>query len=241
MKVIKQVLSVIIVGVIVLGVPQIAGQIAHLFNYDSIDPNRAFMWISVHHIVQAVIILLLMIIIVKFSPLSFNSFGLQVGNKKVGIRYVKIFTLGFLVYALVSIGMVLMFNTFNQFPYPLSFRNAIGQLSFQLFLSGPSEELIFRGFVMTILALFIHRRILNNRFSIVNIIAAIIFVLAHVGFKLSPFELTYDPMQLVYVFVLGVVYGDCFEKTKSVIYPMLLHSISNVISVSLMLFASFIL
>ena len=238
MKQVKPFLVLVIVFTTALGAPQLAKAFTNRFDFSGIDPDHAFMWITVHHLVQAFIVLIIIAIIIRFTSLSFPQFGLQVGDKKRGLRYVKIFSLGFLVYAIVSIFMVLFLNTFNTFPYPLSFRNIAGQLGFQLLLSGPSEELIFRAFSMTLLSLFISVRILGQRFSVANLIAAFLFVLAHIGITWAPLSFSYDSGQLIYVFVLGVVYGDCFEKTKSVYYPMLLHSISNVISVSLMVFAS---
>ncbi len=98
-------------------------------------------------------------------------------------------------------------------------------------LSGPSEELIFRGFAITMLALVIKGRIFKNQVSWTNIIAAAIFGVAHVKFSFAPFEASYSMFQVIYAIVLGLFYGDCYEKTKSVLYPMIMHSISNVVMV----------
>ena len=81
------------------------------------------------------------------------------------------------------------------------------------------------------LSVFISKRLFKNRVSLANIIVAIIFGLAHIAIIWSPFELRYSLVQVIYAIILGLVYGDCFEKTGSVLYPMALHSISNVISV----------
>ncbi len=67
--------------------------------------------------------------------------------------------------------------------------NIIGQLSFQLLLSGPSEELIFRAFAITMLALVIKDRVFNGKASAANIIAAVIFGLAHMSFSFHPLQL----------------------------------------------------
>jgi membrane protease YdiL (CAAX protease family) len=39
-------------------------------------------------------------------------------------------------------------------------------------------------------------------------------------------------MQVVFSVALGIFYGDCYEKSGSVFYPMIMHSIGNVLSVS---------
>ena len=59
------------------------------------------------------------------------------------------------------------------------------------------------------------------------VIAAVLFGIAHIDIL----HLSFDPFQVCYAFVLGLFYGYTFIKTKSVIYPMTMHSMSNVISV----------
>ena len=238
MRYIKKTVVIVFFIVLLLGIPKLSGMIADQFNYQSIDPDSAFMWISVHHIVQALIFLLIMIVLIPYLKRSDKDFGFHKGDVAIGLKYVKIFSLIFLSYAVISIFIVLITNAFNLFPYPINARNVIGQLSFQLLLSGPSEELIFRAFAITMFSLFISGRVLNGKFSKANLIAAVVFALAHVGFSFAPFELNYNVGQLVYSFILGMVYGDCYEKSKSMLYPMILHSISNVVAVSVSIIAT---
>lgn len=44
---------------VLLFAPKIGGWIADLFHYQVIDPDGAFMWISVHHIIQAFVIVVM--------------------------------------------------------------------------------------------------------------------------------------------------------------------------------------
>ncbi len=119
-------------------------------------------------------------------------------------------------------------------------RNIAGQLGFQLLLSGPSEELIFRAFAITMLALSANGvvvgkpifTVLGGDLSVANLIAAVIFGLAHVRFSFAPFSMSYSTFQVIYATVLGLFYCVCYERSKSMIYPMLMHSISNVVAVS---------
>ncbi len=237
-KVSKSVVWALFLTFILLGIPRLSGEIASLLDYQSIDPDGAYAWISVHHIVQALIFLTIIVVINRFKPLEF---GFGWGNKEAGKRYVLKFTLIFSVGTLASHLLTILTNSFQQFEYPMTATNIMGQLSFQLFLSGPSEELIFRAFAITMLTLLIRGRIFKGKVSLANIIAAVIFGLAHVSFVFAPFAASYNLFQVVFSIVLGLFYGDCYEKTKSIYYPMMMHSISNVLMVSITIIATLIL
>ncbi len=237
-KVLQKCLWILVLTALLLGVPRLSGAIADLFNYHVIDPDGSYAWISVHHIVQALIFIFMITAITKFKPLDF---GFKWGNKEVGRKYVLTFTLIFGAGSLVSHIIAILSGSFQVFPFPLTALNIFGQMSFQLLLSGPSEELIFRAFAITMLALVVRGRFLKGKISYPNFIAAIIFGLAHVGFSFDPFTLNYNLFQVILSIILGIFYGDCYEKTGSVLYPMIMHSISNIIMVSLTIIATFLL
>ena len=176
-KAIKSILWVLLLALILLGVPRLSGMIASLFDYLTIDPDGAYAWISVHHIVQSLIIIIIIVIISIFKPLGY---GFGWGKKDVGKKYVLFFTLIFGAGSLATHLFMVLTGSFQPFAYPLTTTNIIGQLSFQLLLSGPSEELIFRAFAITMLALVIKNRVFNGKASMANIIAAVIFGLAHI-------------------------------------------------------------
>jgi uncharacterized protein len=46
--------------------------------------------------------------------------------------------------------------------------------------------------------------------------------------------------QVILSITLGIFYGDCFEKSGSMYYPMMMHSISNIIMVGLTIIATLI-
>lgn len=228
-KKVSKVLGVLLVGVLLLGLPMLAGDIADLFPNRSLDPDGAFWWISIHHIAQALLFVPLFFVVKLVFPKV--DFKLRKGNVKQGFSYVWKFTVFFLVYTAIAYGITYFTDSFSVFRYPMRANNILGYLGFQLFLSGPSEELIFRSFGIGVVAFLIPKKIFNNKISVATIIVAVIFALAHVGISFSPFSLSYSLMQVFYAFGLGLIYGHCFEKTDSVIYPMMIHSISNVISV----------
>jgi membrane protease YdiL (CAAX protease family) len=237
-KVLKRSAWVLVVAAVLLGVPQFAGFVADQIHYSRIDPDGAYAWISIHHLVQALIFLAFMLVAKRIRGTDFR-FGW--GDRRMGLRFVGIFSLIFASYTVVSMIIVLVSGSFRTFPYPLTGTNVAGQLAFQLLLSGPSEELIFRSFAITILALALPGSLMKGKLSYANICAAIIFGLAHVGISFAPFALTYDPFQVVYAAALGIVYGICYERSESVYYPMILHSISNVVAVGVSVVATAII
>jgi len=237
-KTIKGVLWALFLTFVLLGIPKLSGMIASLFDYQSIDPDGAYAWFTVHHIIQALIFIIIIVVLNMFKPLEY---GFGWGNKEVGKKYVLSFTLIFGLGSLATHLLMILSGSFQQFVYPLTATNIIGQMGFQLLLSGPSEELIFRAFAITMLALFIKGRVFKGKVSVANMIAAVIFGLAHVGFSFAPFAVSYNPFQVVLSIALGYFYGDCYEKSKSMYYPMMMHSISNVVMVGLTIIATFII
>ena len=252
-----QVLWVVLLAVLLLGVPRLAGLFADLFDYSAIDPDGAFMWISVHHIVQALVFLVLMLVIVKVSAkAAVIRFGFGWGDREEGLSYLRLFVLIFMVYALIHRLIVLVLTgSLPVFWHPLTARNIIGQLGFQLLLSGPSEELIFRAFAITMLGLVVKgtvaggetgaghpiTKMFGGSITAANLIAAVIFGLAHVRFAFAPFAATFDTGQVIVSVILGLFYGVCYERSKSMIYPMIMHSFSNVVVVSMSIIAGFAL
>ncbi len=237
-EIFKKIVWVFSLALLLLGVPRFSGMIADLFDYSTIDTHGSFAWISVHHIVQALIFIIIIFIIKRYKSFDFGSGW---GDKERGKSYVLKFLIIFGIGSIVSHLLAISIGSFQPFGYPLTPTNIIGQLGFQLFLSGPSEELIFRAFAITMLVFVLKGRFLKWNVSSANIIAAVIFGLAHVGFSFVPFELRYDLFQVIMAFVLGLFYGDCYEKTNSMYYPMIMHSMSNVIMVGITIIATFIL
>ncbi len=238
MKQILKFIFILLLAFILLIAPKVGGWIADLFSYQGIDPDGAFMWISVHHIVQAIVILLLVIVIAKVSNVKFY---LGLGNKDVGINYLKKFMIVFTVYAAIAYIITILSGAFVAFEYPLSARNISGYLGFQLLLSGPSEEFIFRAFSISMFAFFISDKRLNKHLSYAVLFSAIVFGIAHVAISFNPFSISYSMFQVGYAIVLGYFYGDCYEKSKSFVYPMIMHSFTNVVMVGLTIILSFVI
>lgn len=228
MRICMKIIRLIILVVCLLGAPKVGSWVADSFDHSSIDPDGAFMWISIHHIVQALVILIGVLILSKRWNIDFR---LGMGDKEVGLRYLKLFLLFFSIYVAGAFATTIIISGVPSYHYPLTARNISGSLGFQLLLSGPSEELIFRAFAMTMFALLITRKRLSKHVSYANLFAALVFGVAHMHISLSPFAVSFKTSQVLLALGLGYVYGDCFERSKSVVYPMLMHSLSNVMMV----------
>ena len=228
MKIFMKIIFGLLLTFMLLIAPRVGGWIADLFDYQSIDPDGAFMWISLHHVVQAILIMLVMVVFIKFFKVKFH---LGLGDKKEGIKYLKKFAMIFTLYVIVAYAMTLLLGAFEPFHYPLNIRNIAGYLGFQLLLSGPSEEFIFRAFSIGVFTFLISNKRLNRHISYAVLFSAIVFGIAHISFSFNPFSMSYSTFQVGYAIVLGYFYGDCYVKSKSVIYPMIMHSFTNVMMV----------
>jgi uncharacterized protein len=197
------------------------------------DKDNVFLWISVHHVFQ----LLLTLLIMKFYfRIRWKEWGFNFKHLHLSLRIVLYFFIGFLIFQGVPmiIGLLRSNLSSPNISHALTLKNLVGEYAFQGLLSGTCEEPLFRGFAITILSLSWKNKIKIGKIQITvaNIIAALLFAYAHIGFNLFPFEITrfYLP-QIIYSFILGILYGIVFDRTKSLVGPILLHNLANVISI----------
>ncbi|MBQ9887432.1 MAG: CPBP family intramembrane metalloprotease [Lachnospiraceae bacterium] len=203
---------------------RIGWYIAALFDCSSIDSDNLFAQVSIHHIVQMIFAIAAIFLLYMFK--NINGFKLHPKYDAKGIKYTVIFCAVLGLYYLIIYIIGSFTHTINTYDYELNHTNIIGTLGFQLFLSGPSEEILFRSLPITLL-LYALKSDSRKDQMIAVISTAMLFGLAHI----NVFTFSVPVFQVCYAFVLGIVYGITFIRTKSVIYPMIMHSLSNVISV----------
>jgi membrane protease YdiL (CAAX protease family) len=154
-------------------------------------------------------------------------FCFKIGDAKKGIRYLAVFTAVFAVLA-----VAINFFQPSVYDFPLNSGNILGTLGFQLFLSGPSEEIVFRALPVTMLIFAFGKSIsLKGSITLEVILASILFSFAHTEWSLIPFSFKAEIFTLIYAFVLGTIQGIVYQKTRSILYPMLMHSVSNFLMV----------
>ncbi len=204
---------------------RIGWYIAGLFDCSSLDRDNLFAQVSIHHIIQMSCALALIFIVRKVKKIE--GFNLKPRLDSKGIKDTVLFCVAITVYYLVIYFIGSFTNSINTYDYELNPTNVIGTLGFQLLLSGPSEEILFRSLPIAVLLSVLDSDSKRDR-AIAVIGAAALFGIAHI----NVFTFQVPWFQVCYAFVLGIFYGCTFIKSKSVIYPMIMHSMSNVISVS---------
>lgn len=224
---IRRILHIVfaVLGLIVIQTfaSQLGNFIADLFNYSAIDKDGVFMNITVHHIVQMAVALLIIFVIGKKKNLDFF---LKPKVDKIGIIYTSIFSGAILIYVLISYVVGYSFGTITPYEYDLNAINIVGTLGFQMLLSGTSEEILFRALPITVLCSVIYKENKSSK-AFVIVIASVLFSFAHINWTIVPFTVSFSWFQLVYAFVLGVAYGITYMKSKSIIYPIIMHGLSN--------------
>ncbi len=227
--------GVIIVFVLLLGVQIILGKTGHLFarmvSYGQIDPYDAFAGISIHHAVQMIFAIAIIVILSRLLKIDFY---FQLGDVRKGTKYLALFTAAFAVISIVVNVLMYINNRLPSYAFPLDGRNIIGTLGFQLFLSGPAEEVIFRALPITMLIYAFGKSMpIKDDVTLEVILASVLFAFAHVNWSLMPLTFEINISQILYAFVLGTIQGVVYQRSKSILYPILMHSFSNVLMVGI--------
>lgn len=228
-------------GILFLAITRIASDVAFsiarpIYEYlYYLDPDGSYLYITLHHIIQALFALLLIYLISLLAAIPLKDFGFSRNELPYAIRTVLKFCLFWFIFqGSIALAMRLSGIQINSFPFPLTIKNFLLYFAFQILLSGTSEELLFRALVITPLIVFGTRHGISERKSkiISGLIATVIFMLAHINFTLVPFRVTYfNLLQQLTCLVFGIFYAFLFLKTRSVIGSMLAHNLLNAVIV----------
>jgi membrane protease YdiL (CAAX protease family) len=226
--------SLLVCLLLILAIPQIASLIASKLvpRLSPIDPDGTFLWATVHHIAQ----LLLTLLVAPVFRLNLTALGFNLNNRQASLSLLRTFILYFVVFVVVGHIILYFTSPAPNFSYPLTFRNVIGELGFKAILSGTAEEPLFRGLVMMVLYRSWHGRVswLGMHISDAGLIATVLFIIAHIGFTVVPFQVTWvSPIQLLQAGILGFFYAIAFDKTRSLLTPVLAHNFANVFLTSI--------
>lgn len=188
-------------------------------------------WVEIYygHIAQLFWALVAIAILKWVSP---GNYGLRWPKGKTYIRAAIMWCLIFAV--IMSLSDIIPFVLHHRPPqghYQLTPINVAGWLSFEGIFVGPSEEILFRGLLITFLVQRMPGTVSLGRFSMngAGLVVAVLFALAHAGsFATGP--LSDAIYQQFYAFALGVLYAYWFEKSGSVVAPIIGHNVSDVVS-----------
>ncbi|HOJ10132.1 MAG TPA: CPBP family intramembrane metalloprotease [Clostridiales bacterium] len=208
---------------------KVGGNVADSLPCEKFDPYKAFAWVSIHHITEMLIALAVIMILSKLLKVDF---GLGLGDRKKGTKYVLVYTAIFAGVTLVCHILMLIYNMLPVYNFPLNKNNILGTLGFQLFLSGPAEEILYRALPITMLMHLMGKSVkVKWGITLETIIASFLFTIAHMNWTLFPFTIEANYFQLFYAFVLGIIQGKAYQDSRSILYPIFMHSISNVLMV----------
>ena len=167
---------------------------------------------------------------------SMPDVGLNLWNLRKSVKYFAIFSASILLIYFIYITIARLY--FPQLWLDMRFaaipskQEIFTKLFFQSIFPGLGEELLFRGFLVS---LFITK--LNpdlTKFSnklFISILSAFFFAIAHIYFDLISFQITHiDVTQLLLALFSGTCYSFMFIKTKSLVGPILSHNFANVAS-----------
>lgn len=192
-----------------------------------IDPDKAFAWSWIHHIIQLLLALSAMLL---YPSIKMRDWGFNLDNSKLSLRIFLQFSLGWLIF--YGVGTFITFKMSGQssvFPFHLTSRNVVGYSGFMFLMPGLSEETLFRGFVMIVLGQS-WKGIINVgklTLPVSGLLAALIFTYAHISYTIFPLKFYFSVGQLIAAFVLGIFYAIVFYKTKSLLCSILCHNISD--------------
>ncbi|MEW6052067.1 MAG: CPBP family intramembrane glutamic endopeptidase [Candidatus Zixiibacteriota bacterium] len=107
----------------------------------------------------------------------------------------------------------------------------LGWASFGGLMSGTSEEIFFRGLLQTFLARAWKSSIRISKLKVptAGLIAALIFAYAHMEINFTPFSVDFSTLQVTLAFILGVFYSIAYERTRSLIAPVVSHNFANLV------------
>lgn len=157
--------------------------------------------------------------------------GLNLRNRSESLRILRGFVWIYGVY-FAGGGLVvqILFVGAPGVDHPLTPFFIVGRLAFGFLLVGVSEEILFRGLFHTWLARSWtgQVRVRGVEMPTAGIVAALVFTLAHVGFRIAPFEVYHlVPLQLVQALVLGLFYSWAYHRTGSLLAPIVAHNFSD--------------
>ncbi len=197
--------------------------VARATDASGVDPGGWWAALSVHHLVQGALTLALLLALRRRLDV-----GLRLGDLRLGAQFVAVVTAVLAAYLLAYYGLAHLLDLGASVAVPDDGAARAGYLGFQLVLSGPAEELAFRALPIAVLAALRPTPLAcRGNVTLETVVAGALFAFAHV--TISGGAMTADPAQVAYSFVLGVVQGVAFQRTRSVLAPMAIHSASNVL------------
>jgi len=172
------------------------------------------------------------IFLIYLSAIDFQQAGFQVGNLNKGLVMIAISS-ALILGSILGMRKMSLSDLMN-IPYG-NFRNNKIILLHVWLVVGPSEELFYRGFVQGNLRMMLDGTIFSFEFA--TIVATIVFVLAHLNnFFYGRENFKQFISLLPGRIIMGLILGYTFQISNSLIYPIIIHTISDGLTISCLIF-----
>ncbi len=226
---IPAVFAVIVLG---LGLPQLGAIVAELLHrHIPVLPSGngpLLPWLYSQHLFQTLLALIAIFVIKRLQP--FDA-GLRWPPEKTYIRPAILWGVFFgVLMTVVDYAPDLLARHPMDLGFPITRDNVIGWTFFEGVYVGPTEEILFRSLLVGYLIAMMPGKLRLGAYSMswAGILVAAIFALAHIGsFVTRPSWAAAG--QQVYAFALGVLYAYWFEKSRSVVAPIVGHNVGDVV------------
>jgi hypothetical protein len=234
-RILRYIAAVAFVVVLGLGLPIVGAIIAIALNrlapgvFPGPPPaGTQLAWLYVQHFWQTALALVAILVIRRFVP--FDA-GLRWPKEKTYIGPAVLWGVAFgVLMTVVDYAPNLIAHHPMDLGFPLTRGNVIGWTLFEGVYVGPTEEILFRSLLVGFLLAVFPAKLTVGRYSMgwAGIIVAAIFALAHISsfFTRPSFAAA---GQQVYAFALGVLYAYWFEKSRSVVAPIIGHNVGDVV------------
>jgi len=224
-------LPIAFTAVLGLGLPYVAAYAAILSSqlFGTPSPHRPTLpWLYVHHAFQLLFALIAIVLIRRWRP--FDA-GLRwpPGRSYIGAALAWGALFG-VIMTIVDYAPDLVARRAPDIGFPLTAANIAGWSFFEGVYVGPTEEIPFRSLLVGYLMSAMPGQLRAGRYTMswAGVVVAVIFALAHVS-NLVMHPSWRDAGQQLYAFALGVLYAYWFEKSRSVIAPILAHNASDLV------------
>jgi membrane protease YdiL (CAAX protease family) len=240
-KMIKVLLAPIILAIVVKSINEFSFFIADpIYNaLSGWDADNAFLVLSIHHLSQAFIALMIITVYGKIRKIPFGDFGFGKKGFSRAIQYVVVFiAIWALIQTISGFVLIRYYGEPVVFGFPLTAKNYLGRLAFQLLLSGTSEEILFRVMVIVILTDILKNDLSKKAlFYYLVSVSTLIFMFDHINFNLSPLSVThFNVLQQITLLVFGIFYGWLYVRYKNYWAVAIAHgSLNGIISLSTLL------
>jgi len=244
MKSLGKIGDLVVVFVAVTFIPKLVSILAkHVYPFvSSLDPDNVFLYQSIRHIF---LLFFPMFLMKLWLTRDLRDYGFNLNDYRRSLRIFFYFCLIYLIPVFfVNVLPCIISGKAPWFRYPLNARNIACRLGYMYLLSGTGEEPLWRGFAIVVLSQSWKKmfKIWRIEITAAGLIATVLFMYAHIKFTVFPFEITYISWpQQVWALGLGLYYAIVFQKTKSLLCPVLSHGYSNGIIFTILYVMAFLM